>query len=327
MPHIAILATGGTIAGTADARSPGAYTAGRASIEELLAAAPGLDAHARISAEQVSAVGSQDMNESIWLALAARIDTLLAREDVNGVVVTHGTDTLEETALFLDLVAASPKPVVLVGAMRPSTALSADGPLNLLEAVTVAAAPESRGRGVLAVLNDLIHGARDVTKTSTSGVQTFQSPNFGPLGQVTPGRVTFLRPPAPRLATYPLPVEAPLPRVSIIYAHAGMDGTDVQGAVAAGARGLVLAGVGAGNASHTAFSALADAVKAGLVVVRASRTGIGPVLRNIEVNDDAHGFIASGFFNPAKARVLLQLLIANGITAPDTVQQAFNGSD
>ncbi|TCT03961.1 L-asparaginase [Aquabacter spiritensis] len=329
MPRIVILATGGTIAGAADARSHAGYNAGQISAAQLVAAVPGLETLARIGTEQIAAIGSQDMNEAVWFKLAERIDALAAQGDVDGdvdgIVVTHGTDTMEETAFFLDLIVGTSKPVVLVGAMRPATAMSADGPLNLLEAVLVALSPEAAGRGPLVVLNDTIHGARDVTKTSTTEVQAFRSPNFGPAGFVSPNGVVFFRPAGPRAPAYKLPPAPPLPRVAIIYAHAGMDATDVRAAVAAGAKGIVLAGVGDGNASRDAIAALADAVMQGVAVVRASRTGSGPVMRNIEVADDACGFAAAGFANPAKARVLLQVLLANGISSPEAVQTAFDG--
>ena len=208
--------------------------------------------------------------------------------------------------------------------MRPATALSADGPLNLLEAVTVASSSQGAGRGVLVVLNDAIHGAVDVVKTSTTAVQTFGSPNLGPMGHVTPNGVQFFHPPGPGPTLYPLPAAPPLPRVSIIHAHAGMDDRQITSAVSHGARGIVLAGVGGGNACEAAIAALAGAVAAGVVVVRASRVGSGAVLRNIEVNDDAHGFVASGFLIPAKARLLLQILLANGVSDPEAVQAAFD---
>lgn len=325
LPHIVILATGGTIAGTSDARSQAGYNAGQISADQLVAAAPGIEKLARISTEQIASIGSQDMNEAVWFKLAERVNALMTQGDVDGIVITHGTDTMEETALFLDLVVAGSKPLILVGAMRPATAISADGPLNLLEAVLVATTPGARGRNALVVMNDVIHVALDVTKTSTTGVQAFRSPNFGPSGHVTPNGVVFFRPPVPRPIVYTLPAAPPLPRVSILYAHAGMDEGEIKGAVAAGAKGIVLAGVGDGNASKAALAALADAVKAGIVVVRASRTGSGPVMRNIEVSDDTYGFVAAGFYSPAKARVLLQVVLANGITTPDAVQKAFGG--
>lgn len=324
-PHIVILATGGTIAGAADARSKGGYNAGAVSAESLIAAVPGVEEIAGLSFEQVAAIGSQDMTDEVWITLAHRIRDMAAREDVDAILVTHGTDTMEETALFLHLTLATEKPVVMVGAMRPSTALSGDGPANLRAGLMVAAHPDSRARGVLVVLNDTIHGARDVTKTSTTQVETFRSPNLGPLGYVTPNGVVFLRAPGAR-APLALPA-APLPRVSILYAHAGMDGLLTQAAIAAGAEGLVLAGVGDGNAARPVLEALAEAARSGIAVVRASRCPLGPVLRNIEVSDDALGFVAAGLHNPAKARVLLQVLLANGITAPDAIQAAFDRTD
>ncbi|QTL05275.1 asparaginase [Aquabacter sp. L1I39] len=324
MAHIVILATGGTIAGTADTRSEGGYNAGQVTPEQLLAAVPQVAGLARISAQQVAAIGSQDMNDEVWFALARRIAALQADADVDGIVVTHGTDTLEETALFLHMVLPLVKPLVVVGAMRPSTAISADGPMNLFAAIQLASDARAAGRGVLVVLNDTIHGAADVTKTSTTAVQTFVSPNFGPLGHVTPNGIHFFRPPVPPAPHLPLPAAPPLPRVSILYAHAGMDGLEIEAAVAGGARGLVLAGVGDGNASGAAIAALSRAVQAGIPVVRSSRVGSGPVLRNIEVSDDAHGFVAAHFLNPAKARVLLQLLLANEVRDPLALQAGFD---
>lgn len=321
-PHIVVLATGGTIAGAADPRSKAAYNAGAVSAEALLAAVPGADGIARLTTEQVAAIGSQDMSGTIWLALAGRIAALDADPTVDAILVTHGTDTMEETALFLDLTHGGETPVVMVGAMRPSTATSADGPANLMAALMVAASPESRGRGVVVVLNDVIHGARDVTKTSTTALETFQSPNVGPLGRVTPNGVRYFAPPPSRLPALPRP--AALPPVTILHAYAGMDDLLVQAAVAAGVRGLVLAGVGDGNAPGPVIATLAQAAKAGIAGVRASRCPTGPVLRNIEVSDDALGLVASGHLNPAKARVLLQLLLANGVRDPASLQAAFD---
>lgn len=326
LPHIVILSTGGTIAGAADARSKGGYNAGAVSAQSLIAAVPGAQDIARIDFERVAAIGSQDITDEVWLILAERISELAARDDVDALLVTHGTDTMEETALFLHLTLATDKPVVMVGAMRPSTALSGDGPANLRAGLMVAANPESRNRGVMVVLNDTIHGARDVTKTGTTQVETFLSPNLGPLGYVTPNGAVFLRRPAPRL-TFPVPKAAPLPRVFILYAHAGMDDTLLKAAISAGAHGLVLAGVGDGNAAHSAIVGLAEATKIGVIGVRASRCLKGPTLRNIEVSDDELGFVVSGLLNPAKARVLLQLLLAHGITDLGAVQTAFHHID
>lgn len=321
-PKVVLLATGGTIAGSADARSPAAYNAGAVSAEALLAAVPESGSIARLAAEQLAAIGSQDMSETVWLALARRIAALDADPEVDAILVTHGTDTLEETALFLDLTHGGETPVILVGAMRPSSATSADGPANLLAALMVAVSPETRGRGVVVVLNDVVHGARDVTKTSTTAVETFQSPNFGPLGRVTPNGVRYFNPPPPRRA--PLGLPDALPPVAILHAHAGMDDVLLRAAWTSGARGLVLAGVGDGNGARPVITALAEAAAAGLACVRASRCPAGPVLRNIEVSDDALGLVAAGHLNPAKARVLLQLLLANGITDAPSLQAAFD---
>lgn len=323
LPHLVVLTTGGTIAGAADPRSQSGYDAGKVSGASLVAAVPGLDRLARIDTEAVAAIGSQDMNDTVWFDLAARIKALAKDPSVDGILITHGTDTMEETALFLDLVTDTEKPVVLVGAMRPSTAISADGPANLYEAALVARDPAARGRGVLVVLNDTIHGAADVTKTSTTALDTFRSPNFGPVGSVSPNGVTFFGPPPPR-TVYPMPKQAPLPAVDILYARAGMDARPVAGMLAEGVKGIVLAGVGDGNASKEVIAALGDAVKKGVVVVRASRTGSGAVMRNIEIDDDKLGFVAAGYYNPAKARVLLQVLLADGVTNTAAVQKAFS---
>ena len=268
------------------------------------------------------------MNDNVWFALAKRIDEIFARNEADGIVVTHGTDTMEETALFLDSVVKSDRPVVLAGSMRPSTAISADGPANLYEAVEVAASPQASRRGVLVVLNDTIHAARLVEKSNTTSVQTFVSPNGGPVGFVDPSSVRFTTPPLPASArkTYPLPVSPPLPRVEIIYAHANMDAALIEDAVKGGAKGVILAGVGDGNGSKAAVDALAKAATQGVVVVRASRVGSGYVNRDVEVDDDKLGFAVALDLNPQKARVLCQLLIANGVTDPKAVQAAFVGT-
>jgi len=242
-------------------------------------------------------------------------------------VITHGTDTLEETAFFLDLVLHTDKPVILVGSMRPSTAISADGPGNLYEAIEVAASTQARGRGVLIVLNDKIEEARWATKTNTTNIDTFRSPDTGSAGYVDPASVRFMTAqPEHRGAALNLPTDGLLPRVEIIYAHSNMDGTLIDAAVANHAQGIVLAGVGDGNTSAEALAALERAVKQGVVVVRSTRVGSGFVNRNVEVNDDQQGFIVSLDLNPQKARILTQLLLANGVSSPAKLQQAFSAT-
>src|SRR5678815_4985397 len=188
---VVILATGGTIAGAAASGTQAAYTSGAVTINAMIAAVPGMTNMANIKGEQISNVGSQDMSFEIMLKLAKRINELQKVADVDGIVVTHGTDTMEETAFFLNLVVKGDKPVVMVGSMRPSTAVSADGPLNLYNAVGVAIDPNARGRGVLVVMNDWIHAAHSLTKTSTTAIQTFMSPVRGVVGIASYGKNDF----------------------------------------------------------------------------------------------------------------------------------------
>jgi L-asparaginase len=327
LPRIVVLATGGTISGTADARSAIGYNSGERTGQQLLKDVPGIGKFATITAEQVSNVGSQDMNDGIWFQLAKRIDQIFDRGEADGVVITHGTDTMEETAFFLKNVLHSRRPVVLVGSMRPGGVVGADGPNNLLEAVEVAASPQSQGRGVMVVMNDTIHDPRWITKTNTTSVQTFLSPNAGPTGFVDPASIRFVTPVTDsRQSPYTLPAAGQLPRVDIVYAHSNMDASQIDHAVADNAKGIVIAGVGDGDVSKAALAAMERAAKMGIVVVRASRVGTGFVNRNVEVDDDKSGFVASLDLNPQKSRVLTQLLIANGITTPAKVQQAFSAT-
>ncbi|MCU0256380.1 MAG: type II asparaginase, partial [Vicinamibacterales bacterium] len=243
LPRVVVLATGGTIAGAAASDVQAGYTSGQVGVEQLLAAVPQAKKLATLRGEQISNIGSQDMNDAVWMKLARRIDELAAMNDVDGVVITHGTDTIEETAYFLNLVLKSKKPVVLTAAMRPSTALSADGPLNFFNAVAVAGNRNAAGRGVLVVLNDWVHGASSLTKTSTTAVQTFLSPLSGLIGTVAYGEVEWYRGPVGRHTAdseFSLQGVDALPRVDIVMAHENMDGTLIDAAVAAGAKGIVV---------------------------------------------------------------------------------------
>jgi L-asparaginase len=326
LPRIRVLGTGGTIAGAQLEAGGQAYQPGRYDVGALLRAVPDLERIATVTGEQVASVGSQDMNDSLWLELARRVDAALAQPDVDGALVTHGTDTLEETSYFLSLVVASPKPVVLVGAMRPATAPGADGPANLQHAFTVLADPAARGRGTLVCMDDAVHYARNVVKTSTTSAATFQSINRGPAGRVRPGRVEWYEPmdrrrvPDPPFAVHAL---RQLPRVDVIYAHAGMSPDLIDAAVRNGARGIVVAGVGDGNVSQAALERLARAAQAGVVIVRSTRLVMGSVARNVEIDDDSLGFVAAGELNPAKARVLL-LLALTRTSVPAEVQRLFD---
>ena len=324
LPNVVVLATGGTIAGKANSNSAVGYTSGQSSAKDLIDAVPGIEKIANLTSEQIANIGSQDMNDEVWITLAKRINELLAKSDIAGVVITHGTDTMEETAFFLEQVVSSDKPVVLVGSMRPSTAVSADGPANLRAGVKLAASTEAKGRGTLIVLNDTIHESRDATKTNTTSLQTFSSPNSGPAGYVDAASINFVEPIIPQARPrFKAPDKAPLPRVDVIYSHSNMLPDEVTDAVKRGCKGIVLAGVGDGNSSKAAIDALSTAAKAGVVVVRSSRVGAGFTVRNAELNDDQLGFVAALDLNPPKARVLLQLLLANNVTDPARIQKEF----
>lgn len=312
LPRVAILATGGTIAGTGETPGESRYATAVLGVEELLEEIPRVEDLAVLEGEEVARVGSQDMTPAIWLGLAESTRRWLARGDVAGLVVTHGTDTLEETAFFLDLVLGTEVPVVVTGAMRPATGVSADGPRNLLDSVRVVVDPQARNRGVLVVLDESIHTARGVTKTNTANVSTFQSPDLGAAGVIVAGRPVFFRPAASTLgrgARFDVAGAGELPRVDVLHVCAGTAPDIVTATLDSGARGIVVAGVGNGNAPRELLDALAGAVRAGVPVVRSSRTGSGFVARDVEVDDDAYGFVAAGDLNPAKARVLLMLAL------------------
>jgi len=325
LPTVVVLATGGTIAGAAATDVQAGYTSGQVGVEQLLAAVPQTKKLASLRGEQISNIGSQDMNDEVWLKLARRINELTAMPDVDGVVITHGTDTVEETAYFLNLVVKSRKPVVLTAAMRPSTALSADGPLNFYNAVAVAANKEAAGRGVLVVINDWIHGAASLTKTSTTAVQTFLSPLRGLIGTVAYGDAEWYRGPVGKNTAdseFSLDGVTVLPRVDIVMAYENMDGALIDAAVAAGAKGVVVAGVGNGNMTKPALDALAAQAKKGIVCVRSSRVTTGNVGRNVEVDDDKLGLVASLDLNPQKSRVLLRLALTR-TKDPKQIQRYF----
>ena len=312
LPTVVVLATGGTIAGAAATDVQAGYTSGQVGVQQLLAAVPQAKKLANMRGEQISNIGSQDMNDEVWIKLATRINEIVAMPDVAGVVITHGTDTIEETAYFLNLVIKSRKPVVLTASMRPSTALSADGPLNFYNAVAVAANKEAAGRGVLVVVNDWIHGASSLTKTSTTAVQTFLSPVSGLIGTVAYGDVEWYRGPVGKNTVnseFSVDKSTVLPRVDIIMANENMDGALIDAAATAGAKGIVIAGVGNGNMTKPALDALAAQAKKGIVGVRSTRVATGQVGRNVEVDDDKLGLVASLGHNPQKSRVLLRLAL------------------
>ncbi len=323
---IRILATGGTIAGVAKAADETNYKAGELGIYQLLNAVPEVKQAANVSGEQIVKIGSQDMNDQVWLTLAKRINVLLNEEGYDGIVITHGTDTMEETAYFLNLTVHSKKPVVLVGAMRPANGISADGPMNLLNAVKLAANPKSHGRGVMVSMNDIIIGAKDVVKTNTTNVSTFQGVNFGKLGYMHNGKPYFNSMPELK-HTYQSEFNVDnlkeLPKVGIVYGYSNESELPMKAFMDAKYEGIVHAGVGNGNLYHTVFDLAIQAQKDGIQIVRASRVPTGASTLDAEVDDAKYHFVAAQALNPQKARVLLMLALTK-TKDWKKIQQYFN---
>lgn len=310
-PKIVILATGGTIAGSIDSElETTGYKAGVIGVETLIKAVPQIKDIAQVSGEQIANIDSSNMNDEIWLKLAKKINELL-KKDVDGIVITHGTDTMEETAYFLNLTVKSNKPVVLVGAMRPATAMSADGPKNLYNAVALAANENAKNKGVMIAMDDKILGARGVVKTHTLNVDAFTSPNFGNLGYIVDGKVFFYNTISKDHTTKtPFDVSKlkTLPKVDILYTYSN-DGSGVaaKALFENGTQGLVIAGSGAGSIHENQKEVLKDLIKKGLKVVVSTRVVAGSVA--INKDDQNLGFISAQNLNPQKARVLLMLAL------------------
>lgn len=310
LPRVIILATGGTIAGAGASADRAGYTAGKIPIDDLIGTIPSVKKIANISGEQVASVGSQDMTIDIWKKLAVRINEIFKNNEADAVVVTHGTDTQEETAFFLDLVIPYEKAVVLTGSMRPATAISADGPKNLYDAITVAIDPKSKGRGVLVSFNEGIFDAREVMKLSTTKTNAFGSPNTGPIGQAYDGKVEYYSKSEREVNTktpFTVTADTKLPRVDIVYMYADAPSDQIDMLIAKKVDGIVIAGVGNGNFNKAYLEAVKRAVAAGIIVCRASRTPSGRVVLHDEINDDELGTIVSDDLTPQKARILLML--------------------
>lgn len=326
MKNITVLATGGTIAGVSSFPAGTAgYQPAVVPIEELLQDIGSLPGIAAVASEQLAQIDSADMDHGLWLQLASRLNTLLQLPAVDGVVVTHGTDTLEETAYFLNLVVKSPKPVVLVGAMRPSTAISPDGPMNLYNAIVLAASPAAWDKGVLVTLNDTINSSRDVTKTNTSLQDAFKAPELGYLGYIIDNKPHFYRMPTRKhtyLTEFDITGLTELPQVAILYGHVNDNGTLAQAAVAAGARGLVYAGLGNGNLSRHMRQVLGNMQRQGIVVVRGTRVCNGVVTRSGAQADGQADFVVADTLSPQKARILLMLALMK-TTNPAEIQNMF----
>ena len=307
LPHVVVLATGGTIAGAgASAASSASYQAAKVPVDQLLIGLPELGKVARVSGEQVFQIASESFTNQQLLTLARRVQALVRQPDVQGIVITHGTDTLEETGFFLNLVVQTDKPIVLVGSMRPGTSLSADGALNLLGAVTVAASPDAVGKGVLVSMHDEIHTARDVAKLVNIKTSAFGSP-WGPLGMVVEGKTYWFRAPVKRRTSsseFSIDRIQTLPAVDIVYSYGNVQRTAIDALGKAGVQAIVHAGTGNGSVADRIVPSLNDLRGKGVVIIRSSRVPGGFVLRNAEQPDDKYDWVVAHDLNPQKARLL-----------------------
>lgn len=311
-PKIRIIATGGTIAGVSSTSASSAYTAGQVGIQTLLDAVPQILNLAEVSGEQLVNIGSQDMNDEVWLKLAKRINQLLNEEGYDGIVITHGTDTMEETAYFLNLTVKSDKPVILAGSMRPSNAISADGPANLYNAVAAAVSPACKGMGVLCCMNNQLLDAKTVIKTHTIDCDTFEGGPSGIIGYVYNGEAYILQTPNNKHtinSVFDVSKITKFPKVGIVYGYANASPLPMQAFVDANFDGIVLAGVGDGNFYKDVFDVAVKAQNQGIQIVRSSRCPTGPTCLNSEVDDEKYHFVASLSHNPQKARILLMLAL------------------
>lgn len=319
---ILVLATGGTIAGQAGSATRADYRPGQIDIADFLAEFRALGIETQMEGRQVANIDSANIGPVIWAQLQQACLAAIDDPACSGVIITHGTDTAEETAFLLDLTLPTTKPVVLVGAMRPADAVGSDGLRNFANAVRIAAHGDAAGRGVLVVMGDTVLSARDARKAHTGGTNAFKGFPRGPVALATPAAVDWLSPPwrPCEAARFAFPDQ--FPRVPILHAYAGMDGGCVKDALDAGAEGFVLAGFGAGNSPNAVYEALSEAARSGVPVVRATRVDEGLV--NREPEDANSGFIAARALGPAKARILLQMLVASGVTDPAEAQAAFD---
>lgn len=326
---IILMSTGGTIVSSGEsATQTTGYRLGHLSINALLDQLPDLKDKIELEQEAVSHVDSSSMTSEIWLKLARSVQTVVDRDDVDGVVITHGTDTMEETAYFLHLILKTQKPVVITGAMRPATALSADGILNLYNAFQVALDDQSEGLGVLMVLNNTIGSARFSTKTNTTNVATFSGLNTGELGAVIDNAVMYYnRSTRPHTMATPFSVhdfdqDESFPRVDILISHADDDSMLVDATVAIGAKGIVFAGLGNGCVPEKVLPGLKRASEAGVRVIRSSRVFTGPVFNGLSEWEEA-GLISSWNLSAVKSRILLQLALKKGITDIVALREMF----
>ncbi|MDY7532219.1 asparaginase [Pseudomonas sp. Bout1] len=313
LANVVILATGGTIAGAgASAANSATYQAAKVGIEQLIAGVPELSQIANVRGEQVLQIASESITNENLLQLGRRVAELADSKDVDGIVITHGTDTLEETAYFLNLVEKTDKPIVVVGSMRPGTAMSADGMLNLYNAVAVAGSQDARGKGVLVTMNDEIQSGRDVSKMVNIKTEAFKSP-WGPLGMVVEGKSYWFRLPAKRHtmnSEFDIKTIKSLPDVEIAYSYGNVSDTAYKALAQAGAKAIIHAGTGNGSVSSKVVPALQELRKQGVQIIRSSHVNAGGfVLRNAEQPDDKYDWVVAHDLNPQKARILAMVAL------------------
>lgn len=319
-PRIVILATGGTIAGSASSSTNASYKPGVISVEQIIATVPDIQKTAILKGIQVCNISSQNMELSIWLKLYNTIDSLFANDLCDGVVITHGTDTMEETAYFLNLTIKHSRPVVLTGSMRPSTSLSPDGPFNLFNAVSVASSPKAKNRGVMVVMNDFILSADDVAKTNTVNTSAFSCPNYGPLGYIRDGEPRFYRECTCRHtinSEFDIKGLKTLPQVEIVYSYAFSSSIPIKALIGANVKGIVIAGVGHGNYNHEIADELENGLKRGVAIIRSTRVATGGVDCAAENYDPR--WPVSYLKSPQKARILLMLALTVSGTPQDSI--------
>ncbi|WP_431275063.1 asparaginase [Variovorax ureilyticus] len=312
LPNVVILATGGTIAGAgASAVNSATYSAAKVPVDKLIAGLPELSKVANVRGEQVFQIASESLTNDNLLTLAKRVSALSKQADVDGIVITHGTDTLEETAYFLTLTVHTAKPIIVVGSMRPGTALSADGALNLFDAVNVAASKDAMGKGVLVTMNDEIQTARDVSKTVNIKTEAFKS-QWGPLGMIVEGRNYWFRAPAKRhtmQSEFDIDTITALPAVEIVYGYQSVPSTAIDAFAKSGAKAIVHAGTGNGSVADRIVPVLQKVRADGGIVVRSSRVPDGFVIRNAEQPDDKYDWVVAHDLRPQKARILTMVAL------------------
>ncbi len=325
MKTICVLALGGTIAGSSQNATDASYKAGDVSVQTLLDKIPNLEQIAHLKIKQIANIGSQELDNATLLKLAKECKKAVDKKKIDGVLVLHGSDTLEESAYFVNLVVQTKKPIVFTASMRSGGALSSDKDMNIFNALSVATNKKARKKGVLVVLNDEIHHAREISKTNTTALNAFSSPNSGKIGSVNFGNVRFCFK-SVKLHTFKSVFDISninfLPHVDIVYSHFNDTSAFVRTSMSIGSKGIICAGLGNGNIYPKTLNTLHEASKKGVIVLRSSRVGSGIVSQKAEIDDETYGFLTSFDLNPQKARVLLQVLLCHEIKK-DNMQKYF----